>query len=345
MNFKLSSKFKVAGKTIGDGSRCFIIAEAGISHFGDIDKAFRLVDLAVNGGADAVKFQIFNVDCLIADDLPEWKERLGPRQLPYTDFVKIKEYCISKNIIFFATAHDRPSLKFLDVLEVPIYKIGSGELGNWDFIKDIASLNKPVILSTGMYTNKEIDVAVDQFRAANNPNLAILHCVTNYPASPSEISIGRMNFLKEKYKSIIGYSDHTEGFHIPLGAVTLGAQIIEKHITLDYDIPNAQDWKVSCGPKDFPVFVKQVRDIEEILKYKTNHVNQSEIKSKYWATKSLVSKRDINVGEILSANMIECMRPGNGIPPCELNNVIGKKVILKIPKNKILKYQFFEEDD
>ena len=245
--YNLDLEINVEDKIIGKNNPCFIIAEAGISHFGDLKKAYQLVDLAVEANADAVKFQIFDVDHLISNDLLEWKERLGPRQLPYSDFEKIQNYCKSKNIIFFATAHDIPSLNFLIDLNVPIYKIGSGELGNWQFIRKIASLQKPVILSTGMYRDEEIKLAVDQFNSERNSKLAILHCVTNYPASPSEIYIKRMQSIYNEFQCVTGYSDHTEGYHIPLAAVALGAKIIEKHITLDYNIPNAQDWKVSYG--------------------------------------------------------------------------------------------------
>ncbi len=343
MNFKLSSHINIEGRLIGKGYPCFIIAEAGVSHFGDVHKAFKLVDLAVDAGADAVKFQIYDVNFLISDDLPDWKQRLGPRQLPYGDFVKIKEYCLAKKIIFFATAHDRPSLDFLNKLNISFYKIGSGELGNWPFIKYIADQKKPVILSTGMYTNSEIDIAIEQFKLANNPDLAILHCVTNYPALPHEIYLDKIKILKNKFKSVIGYSDHTQGFHIPLASIALGAEIIEKHITLDYDIPNAQDWKVSCGPSDFHIFIKQLRDIEETLKLNKNEVNESELKNKYWATKSLVSKREINIGEVLSFEMIDAMRPGNGILPGNIKDILGKKVLFKIPKNKMLKHEYFED--
>ncbi len=342
--YNLDLEINVEDKKIGKNNPCFIIAEAGISHFGDLKKAYQLVDLACEAKADAVKFQIFDVDHLISDDLLEWKERLGPRQLPYKDFEKIKNYCKSKNIIFFATAHDSPSLEFLINLNVPIYKIGSGELGNWQFIRKIASLQKPVILSTGMYKDSEIKLAVDQFNLEKNSKLAILHCVTNYPASPSEIYIKQMHAINKKFNCITGYSDHTEGYHIPLAAVALGSKIIEKHITLDYNIPNAQDWKVSCGPENFHTFVKQVRDVEEILKQKEIEINKSELKSKHWATKSIVAGRNIKKGEFLSDEMISFMRPGNGIPPDKTETLLGKKVLINIPKNKMLKYEYFKSE-
>ena len=254
-------RFEIGRHAVGADCPVYLIAEAGVAHFGSEDKAYRLVDLAVAAKADAVKFQIFDVNALIADELPEWRERLGSRQLPYEAFERIATYCAKAGIQFLATAHDEPSLEFLSGLGAPAYKVGSGEVGNWPFLQKVGALGKPMLVSVGMYANDQITDALRVIAATGQQQVALLHCVTRYPTPPNEAALGNILALREKFAGVVGYSDHTRGFHFPLAAAALGASIIEKHITLDYDVPNAQDWKVSCGPPDLATFIGQLREI------------------------------------------------------------------------------------
>jgi len=262
---RFEAGFSIEGKAVRAGAPVYVIAEAGVAHFGSEEKAYRLVDLAADAGADAVKFQVFDVDALISDSQPGWRARLGSRQLPYDAFVRIQSYCKQRGITFFATAHDEPSLAFLAGLDVPVYKVGSGEVGNWPFLKRVASLGKPLIFSVGMYRQQEIAEALNAVAESGNRQVAVLHCVTRYPTPPEEVSLGNIVLLRERFGVLAGYSDHTRGFHIPLAAVALGARIIEKHISLDFDVPNAQDWKVSCGPHDLARFISELREVEAAL--------------------------------------------------------------------------------
>lgn len=336
---KFSKQFVVENRAIGCGQPVYIIAEAGISHFGDEAKAYELVNLAVEAGADAVKFQVFDIDAMITGDQKEWRERLGSRQLPYESFERIQAYCKERAITFFATAHDEPSLDFLIELNVPVFKIGSGEVGNWPYFKKIAALGKPVIFSTGMYQSGQISDALQIFHEMSNPDIAVLHCITSYPTNPADVNLNCIREIEAAFKVITGYSDHTQGYHIPLAAVALGARIIEKHITLEFDIPNAQDWKVSCGPADLHIFVNQVREIEETLRSRAPGPTATELDNQAWATKSLVLKRSLSKGSKLSSEDLVAKRPGTGISPSRIDDVIGTTLNADLKKDTILKWE------
>lgn len=334
-----SSKFNIDGRPVGDGAPCYIIAEAGVSHFGSIEKAFRLVDMAANARADAVKFQVFRAAQMISSAAPDWLRRMSTRELPYEAFRDIQAYAKERGITFFATAHDRPSLEFLDSLDVPVFKVGSGEVGNWPFLKDIASRGKPVILSTGMYELTDIAAALEAFSDAGNPNIAVLHCVTQYPTPPAEVNLRAMAEIRERFASVTGYSDHTKGFHLPLAAAALGAQVLEKHIALEFDIPDAQDWKVSCGPEDLPLMVQQIRDIEAAFGSGRKKPVAAEREAASWARKSLVSAQPIAAGTVLVEEMLVAKRPGTGIPPFRAAEVIGRRTARDIKADSVIEWE------
>lgn len=336
---KFNRKILIDNKYVGLGCPTYIIAEAGVSHFGSEEKAFKLVDLACQAGADSIKFQVFDVDEMISSASQDWKERLCQRQLKYSSFEKIQEYCKEKKITFFATAHDIKSFNFLCSINVPVFKIGSGEIGNWSFIEMISKEQKPVIISTGMYDQNQIKETLNVILSTKNKDIIVLHCVTDYPANPKDIALGNINLIKQKYNIITGYSDHTNGYHIPLASVAFGAQIIEKHITLDYNIPNAQDWKVSCGPDNLAKFISEVRDIEASLNIRVDGPTANEKKSMLWASKSIVSARKILKNEIISKNDIVFKRPGSGISPLRISEVIGRRSKRNIEIDTLINYQ------
>ena len=330
---------QIGNREVGHGRPVFIIAEAGVNHFGSFKKAIDLVDLAVDSGADAFKIQVFKTDKLISKESSEWRKRLKPKELTYDEIAKVKEYCDKKSIIFLATGHEESSVDFLYSLNIPAFKIGSGEVNNWPYIQHVAGKGKPVILSTGMYTLEEVEIALKQIQKEDNKNVVVLHCVTRYPAQPEEINLRAMDLLREKFKLPVGYSDHTEGWQIPLAAAARDACLIEKHITFDRNVPNAQDWKVSCGPDDFPQFVKAVRLIEKALGKHEKKPTESEVESKKWARKSLVAKKSIPAGTAITGEMLCSKRPGTGISPEHMNKVIGKKANKKIKADSLIKWE------
>lgn len=337
-----NANFDIDGKRVGEDAPVYIIAEAGVAHFGSEEKAYRLIDLAADARADAVKFQVFNVDAMISKDSYEWRERLGSRCLPYDAFERIQKYCAKKEITFFATAHDEPSLDFLGTLNVPVYKIGSGEVGNWPFVKRVAACGKPVILSTGMYRPEQIGEALHAMAAIGNRNVAVLHCVTDYPASPRDIALGNVKLIRDRFDVIAGYSDHTAGYHIPLAAVALGARIVEKHITLDYNVPNAQDWKVSCGPDNLKAFVSEVRDVEAAISTRIDGPTENEKRSFLWASKSLVARHDIAPGQIIGEKDLCSKRPGNGISPSRIDEIVGRVAKRGLGRDVVIRLEDLE---
>jgi N-acetylneuraminate synthase/N,N'-diacetyllegionaminate synthase len=344
MSAFFSSSIIISGKKISCDGPAYIIAEAGVAHFGNTEKAFRLVDLASATGADAVKFQMFDVDALIAEKNTEWKERLGSRQLSEGSFLDLKAYCAEKGITFLCTAHDAKSLLFVhDQLEVPAFKVGSGEVRNTPFIASIAGLGKPVILSTGMHSLDDISNVVDIFKKHNNPNLILLHCVTSYPVPYAQVNLRFMGTIQREFGVITGYSDHTKGYHVPLAAIALGARVVEKHITLDYNVPNAQDWKVSCGPSNLARFIRQAREIEKAQGDPAKNNLECEKDAIIWARKSLVAAFTIPPGTVITEKMLAYKRPGDGIPPDEAYTVIGKLAAVCIKQDSQILHEYLNE--
>jgi N,N'-diacetyllegionaminate synthase len=324
MSFKFNSTISIAGRNIGPGQPVFVVAEAGVAHFGSLEKAFQLVDMAHKAGADAVKFQAFRTEELVGSQSPEWRRRLASRELPLKAFEEIADYCRQVGITFFATAHDEVSLNFLHKMEMPVYKIGSGEVTNWPFIEHVAGLGRPVMISTGMYSQKELAALRQALVKVGNPDIAILHCVTRYPTPAEDVDLAAMDHLAETFKTVTGYSDHTKGFHIPLAAVARGACIIEKHISLDFDVPDAQDWKVSCGPENLAEMVSQIREVEAAISNPARSISAEEAQSREWARKSLVAKINIPAGTVIDKSMLAAKRPGTGISPDHLPEILGR---------------------
>ena len=321
------SHIEIAGRRIGPGEPCYVIAEAGVSHFGEMDKAWRLIDLAVTAKADVFKTQHFKTDSLVGPSAPDWRERLRSKELPDEAIRAMRDRCQKQHIPFLCTAHDAPSFAYVaEELNVPAFKIGSGEVENWPFLAKIARYDKPIVLSTGMYSLDQIRQAIHVLADNGCTALAILHCVTNYPAEPATINLDVMRQIREFFPGPVGYSDHTAGTAIPLAAVALGADIIEKHITLDRDIPNAQDWKVACDPTNFRKFIAEIREIEAARGGYPKFVGEPEKRSLLWARKSLTIARDVKAGSIITEEMLLSQRPGSGIPPSMISKVIGHKI-------------------
>jgi N,N'-diacetyllegionaminate synthase len=319
--------FSISGRAVGGEAPCYVIAEAGVAHFGSVDKAFALVDLAVDAKADAVKFQHFRSDRLVGPSSPEWRDRLRRRELSDDDMQRVADYARKRGVTFLCTAHDEHALDFLDrTVGVPAFKIGSGEVENWPYIGEIARRGKPIIISTGMYTSELIRKALDVLSENGGNEVAVLHCVTSYPADPATINLDAMRQIGEFFEGPVGYSDHTAGTAVALASVALGAEVLEKHITLDFDVPDAQDWKVSCGPDDLAKFVADVRAVTAARGGEQRRLSENEEKSLLWARKSLTAARDIAAGELIETDMLIGQRPGDGLPPSHLPNLLGSRV-------------------
>jgi len=349
----MQREIKIEDRLVGAGEPCFIIAEAGVNHNGDINLAKKLVDVAKDAGVDAVKFQTFKSEgvvieeCEIADYA---RENMGKNikqidmikklELKYEDFVELKRYCDKKGIMFLSTPHSYDAIDFLEPL-VPIYKIGSGDLTNLPFLEKIAKKGKPIILSTGMSNLGEIEEAVGIIKKTGCDKITLLQCTTNYPTKMEEINLSVMETLKHAFKLPIGFSDHSLGINAAIGAVALGACIIEKHFTLDKNLPGP-DHKASLEPDDLKAMVNNIRDVEKALGNGIKKPTKEEDEIKKVARKSIVAKTDIPEGTIITKDMLEIKRPGIGIKPKYYWEILGGKTKRTLKKGELIRFNDLE---
>lgn len=321
--------------------KVFIIAEAGVNHNGNIEIAKRLIEIASEAGADAVKFQTFKTENCITSYAPKANYQIqttGQSENQYEMVKKLEldikshrilmDYCKQKNIMFLSTAFDLDSVDLLDELGLEIFKIPSGEITNLPYLRKIAKLNKKIILSTGMANLGEIENAVNILveNGTKREKITVLHCNTEYPTPICDVNLKAMLTIKEAFKVPVGYSDHTLGINIPLAAVTMGAEVIEKHITLDKNM-DGPDHRASLEPHELKEMVVAIREIEKALGDGIKKTMKSEEDNKLLGRKSIVAITPIKKGEILSEVNLGVKRPGNGISPMEWDRVIGSKAI------------------
>lgn len=341
MSFPTS--FAIDNVEIGGSAPCAIIAEGGVNHFGEMSKARALIDMAVAAKASFFKTQHYRTERLVSAAAPDWRERLKSKELPNAAIAEMKAYCDERGIPFLCTPHDQEALDFLDrELNVSAFKVGSGEVLNWPYIAEIARRKKPILLSTGMYTLDDIRKVIDVIAENGSPPLALFHCVSLYPADPALVNLGVMAQIREFFPGPVGYSDHTVGTAVPLASVALGAKVLEKHITIDKDVPNAHDWKVSCDPDNFPTFISEVRMIEAAVGGGPKQISEQEQQSVKWARKSAVAKVLLRKGTKVTADDILDQRPGTGIPLSELDRIVGRAVKVDVEAGTLLTPDFFE---
>ena len=320
--------------------RVFIIAEAGVNHNGRLDLAKALVEAAHRSGVDAVKFQTFKTEKILTREVgiaDYQRQNLGKvesqfdmvkrLELSYADFSDLQAYARNLGILFLSTPDESESLDFLcDNLDLPWLKVGSGEITNLPFIKQIAAKRRPTILSTGMCDLGEVEQAITILREGGCPELVVLHCTTNYPCPPEEVNLHAMNTLRNAFKVRVGYSDHTLGIEVPIAAVALGAEIIEKHFTLDKSM-EGPDHAASLDPGEMTEMVRCIRRIEAALGDGIKRPNPSEQTTKLLIRRHIVSLRQLPAGSILSQEDLILKRSSNGIEPAFLSIVHGRKLL------------------
>jgi N-acetylneuraminate synthase len=338
----------IAGYEIGPGRPCFIIAEAGVNHNGDLALAHRLVDAAAATGANAVKFQTFKTERLVTAAAPKAQyqvettgaaesqfDMLRRLELPAEAHRALLAHCADAGILFLSSAFDEESTDLLAALDVAAFKIGSGEITNWPLLEYIAAKGKPIILSTGMAYLGEVDAAVRAIRAAGCEQLALLHCLSSYPADPAEVNLRAMHTLAAAFGLPVGYSDHSLSMAVPLAAVALGACIIEKHFTLDKNLPGP-DQRASADPAELAALVQGTRTIEAALGHGRKEPAPSEADTANVARKSLVAARDLPAGATLTAELIAIKRPGTGLPPSLRSHLVGRRTRVDVPAGALL---------
>lgn len=330
-----------------------IIAEAGVNHNGSIDIARQLVDKAVEAGVDIIKFQTFKSEKLVSKSARQaeyQKKNIGTKsddsqlsmlkklELSEQDHVELMAYCKQKGIRFFSTAFDMDSIEYLHSLNLGLWKIPSGEVTNYPFLKRIASYNEKTILSTGMCDLQDVRAAVDALykNGLSKENLTLLHCNTEYPTPFEDVNLKAMDALRKEFGVEVGYSDHTKGIEVPIAAVALGATVIEKHFTLDRNM-EGPDHKASLEPDELKAMVSAIRNIEKAVGGDgTKHVSESERKNITIARKSIIAARDIKKGELLTEENMTVKRPGTGISPMRWEEVIGTKAIRNFAEEDLI---------
>jgi N-acetylneuraminate synthase len=329
-------------------SRVFIIAEAGVNHNGSLELAVRLIDAAKASGADAVKFQTFRADLLAAPSAPKaaYQERavgaaesqlemLQRLELDAGAHDRLMRHCRQAGIQFLSSPFDMQSVDLLAAMDLPLFKVPSGEITNFPFLQHIARKRKPVILSTGMSTLGEVEEAVNVLLAAGVPRLSLLHCVTEYPAPYAEINLRAMLTLKAAFALPVGYSDHTPGIEISIAAVAMGAEIIEKHFTLDRSLPGP-DHAASLEPSELRQLVTAIRHVESALGTGIKAPAACELPNIPVARKSVVAARDLTAGHRLASGDLDIKRPGSGFAPKLLPELIGRSLRLDLAKDEII---------
>jgi N-acetylneuraminate synthase len=329
-------------------SSVYIIAEAGVNHNGDPDLAKKLISEGAKAGADAVKFQTFKAETLVAKSAlkADYQKKytgsdesqfdmLKKLELDYDIHKELMSYAEAKGIQFLSSAFDLESIDLLDELGLPVFKIPSGEITNLPYLRKTARLGKKTILSTGMSSMEDIEAALTVLRENGAKEIVVLHCNTEYPTPMEDVNLKAMNTIGEAFNVAVGYSDHTLGIEVPIAAVALGAIVIEKHFTLDKTMPGP-DHKASLEPNELKEMVAAIRNIEKALGDGIKVPTASEKKNMAVARKSIVAKKDISVNETFTEENLTIKRPGTGISPMEWDNVIGTKATKKYMSDEVI---------
>lgn len=319
-------------------SKVFIIAEAGVNHNGSLKIAKRMIEVAVDAGADAVKFQTFKAEEVISKTAPktEYQRKTTNAKESQLDMAKrlelgaaahrqLIQYCKKKGILFLSSPFDLESIELLNKFGLKIFKIPSGEIANLPYLRRMGSLGRKIIMSTGMATLREIGDALNILMKAGTArnNITVLHCNTEYPTPLQDVNLKAMLTIKNNFRVNVGYSDHTRGIEVPIAAVALGATVIEKHFTLNKKM-RGPDHKASLEPEELKAMVCGIRNIEKTMGSGIKRPSPSEFKNRLIIRKSIVATRDITKGEIFSQENITVKRPATGISPMRWDKVIGK---------------------
>ena len=327
--------------------RTLIIAEAGVNHNGSLEMAKKLVDTAKTCGADIVKFQTAKLDSLVSKSAhmadyqkknigveESQKDMLKKLLLSFDEFIELAAYCKRVGIKFLSTPFDIESIHFLNDMQ-DIWKVPSGEITNYPYLVEIAKTKKQVILSTGMAEMDEISSAVKILENNGTHDIILLHCTTEYPAPIEDVNLRVMGTMKDAFGFPVGYSDHTQGIEVDLAAVALGATVIEKHFTLNRNLPGP-DHKASLEPNELKAMVDGIRKIELAMGTPEKKPSDAELKNRLVARKSIVAKTAIKAGEVLSVDNITTKRPGSGISPMKWNDVLGTKAVRDFEEDELI---------
>jgi len=309
----------------------FVIAEIGANHNGDLDTALKLIDIAGNAGANAVKFQSFLAEHLTVPSSNTY-EMLKRIEVPRDWYAILKQAAADRGMVFFSTATNEITLGWMVDLGVEMFKLASPNITHIPLIKYTASLGKPIVMSTGLATYAEIDEAIQTVLDMGNEQLALLHCVSNYPTKPSDVNLRVLQTLKQMYGLPTGFSDHTLGIGVSIGAVAMGAQLIEKHLTLSRSM-DGPDHHYALEPAEFEAMVTGIREVEKALGNPVKKVTKKEKALRYDYLRSLHTAQDIQAGEEIRADMVTVIRPADGLHSRYIDEVVGRRAARDLTKH------------
>lgn len=346
-------KVKIGDKELYNFSEPYIIAEIGSNHNGDMDLAKEIIDAAVDSGADAVKFQSWTPTSLIAeeeydrnqsyDDSPKkhfgsLREMVEKYYLREEQHYELKKYCDENGIAFSSSAFSKEEADLVEDCGVPFFKVASMDINNLDLLRHLATKDKPVILSTGMATLAEIDRAVDLLEKNNCEDIILLHCIAIYPPAYEDINLNNITMLQKAFGLPVGFSDHSIGTSIPLASVALGSCVIEKHFTLDKDLPG-WDHEISADPPEMKIICEESRNINKSLGSFRRKVSEAEEGKKKKFRRSIVVQSDLEEGHVLTEEDLTSKRPGTGISPDMLEHLVGRTLKTNIDKDTVLEWE------
>ena len=325
----------------------YIIAEAGVNHNGSFALACKLVDAAKEAGADCIKFQTFKAENLVSRTAKKaeyqkkttgdssQQDMLKKLELSFNEFLQLKKYCEQVGICFLSTPFDFDSIDFLNSIDMPFWKLPSGEVTNLPYLLALAKTGKPVVMSTGMCNMGEIQEAIHVLKTNGTKDIKLLHCNTEYPTPFEDVNLKAMQTMHETFHLEVGYSDHTKGIEVPIAAVALGATIIEKHFTLDRNM-EGPDHKASLEPDELAAMISAIRNIEKSLGTGIKEPSLSEKKNIIVARKSIVAKTKIKAGDFFTEKNITVKRPGTGISPMKWFEVLGTKSVRDFDEDELI---------
>jgi len=327
---------KIGSRTIGSSYPSFIIAEGGINHNGNIKIAKKIIGKAKECGVDAIKFQTFKADDLTSQN-SIYYNLFKKLELTESDFSELSKYSKMKGLIFLSTPFSNQAVDILTKINVPAFKISSGDLTNIPLLKYAASKKKPMIISTGMANNKEIDTAISAIKKSGNNKIIILHSVSSYPTPVEEENLLSLQALNKKYPYPVGFSDNGDNLLVPVVATSLGAKLIEKHFTINKNL-RGPDHKISANPAEMKNLVKNIRSVEKMLGKGIKKCQKSEKKNLINARRSITAIVDIPLGTKIEESMIGLKRPAHGIEPKFIEKIIGKITKMKIRADQTIRW-------
>jgi N-acetylneuraminate synthase/N,N'-diacetyllegionaminate synthase len=350
----MTATVTIGTRRIGGHEPCFVIAEAGVNHNGDLATAIKLIDVAARAGADAVKFQTFSADRVASASAPKAAYQkvttaaeesqhamLKRLELPPQAYGTLMNHCNERAIMFLSSPFDEQAADLLDSLGVAALKVPSGEIVNLAYLQHVAHKRRPLIVSTGMSTLEEVRTAVDTIRAAGNDQIVLLHCLSDYPADPAEANLRAMAAMADACNCPVGFSDHTKGQAVAIAAVALGAAAIERHFTLDRNLPGP-DHRASLEPAELTAMVRDIRLTEAALGHGRKVPQPSELENRAIVRKSIAAARDLAAGAVLQAADVVMLRPGTGLAPAVLPQLLGRTVRVAVASGTLMSWEMLE---